>query len=375
MSGRGDVRDVAGADRAEPVLPRARDDLASISSYRTQQSLAEVRLQANEWAEPNPASHYVSAEELDAVLLNRYPTAAADLRGALAQRWGVEADQIILCNGSNEVLLNTFLVFGGHGRTTLLFQPTYSMHARLATIAGGSVADEQVGPPYALDAARTVAVVERTRPDVVVFCTPNNPTGGLVPDDAILAAAERAPQALVLVDEAYAEFSGTTILPALADHPNIVVSKTFSKARAAAGLRLGVLIADARLAERYRAVQLPYNVGVLTQLVALHIAQDDDGVERRVASLRAERERVYRALQGTPAVEAFPSEANFVLFRVRDGDGAAAHARLLAEGVLVRDISAWPGCERCLRVTIGTPQENDRFIAALAAAFPRKAPE
>ena len=359
---------------SEDVLPRPRDDLASFPPYRTQQSRAEVRLQANEWAEPNAAGAYVSAAELDRVLLNRYPGAGDDLRAALGRRWGVGADQLILGNGSNEVLLNTFLVFGGHGRTTLLFQPTYSMHGRLTTIAGGSVADEHVGLPYAIDLARVVAAVERTRPDVIVFCSPNNPTGGLVPDDAIVAAAERAPGALVLVDEAYADFSGTTILPALPDHPNIVVSKTFSKAHAAAGLRLGVLIADARVAERYRAVQLPYNVGVLTHLVALRIAQDEASVRSRVASLRAERDRVYEALLRTPGVEAFPSEANFVLFRLQGGDVARAHARLLERSVLVRDISAWPGCEGCLRVTIGTPSENKRFIAALEAAFPREAP-
>ncbi len=350
-------------------LPRPRADLETFAPYRTQQMRADVRLQANEWPEPNPASDYLTAEDLTGVLLNRYPSAAVELRGALSDRWGVGPDQLILGNGSNEVLLNTFLVFGGHGRTTLLFQPTYSMHARLTVVAGGTVADELIGLPYELTPRRAFQAVRRVRPDIVVFTSPNNPTGTLIADDAILPIAESYPEMLVLVDEAYSEFSGTTLLPALSSHPNLVVSKTFSKVRAAAGLRLGVLIAHPRLAESYRAVQLPYNVGALTVAVAARIARDDAGVARRVALLRAERARVYRALRAIDRVEVYPSETNFMLFRVDDGDAARWHARFLEQSVLIRDISSWPACAGCLRVSIGTPAENDRFIAAVEKVF------
>ena len=353
----------------ERPLPRPRADLETFAPYRTQQMRADVRLQANEWPEPNPASAYLTAEDLEGVLLNRYPGAAADFRAALGARWGVEADQIILGNGSNEVLLNTFLVFGGHGRTTLLFQPTYSMHARLTVIAGGTVANELIGLPYDISPRRAFEAVRRTSPDIVVFTSPNNPTGTLIADDVILPIAESFPETLVLVDEAYAEFSGTTLLPALAHHPNLVISKTFSKVRAAAGLRLGVLLAHPRLAESYRAVQLPYNVGALTVAVAARIAADDTGVAKRVALLRVERARVYRALRAVDRIEVYPSETNFILFRVDDGDTARWHTRFLGESVLIRDISSWPACAGCLRVSIGTPAENDRFIAALEKIF------
>ena len=123
------------------VLPTPRPDLAGFTPYRTQQMDAEVRLQANEWAEPNPAARYVGEDELERLVLNRYPRAAADLLAALAARYGVAPEQIVLGNGSNEVLLYSFLLFGGHGRSTLLFQPTYSMHGRLTQIAGGTVID------------------------------------------------------------------------------------------------------------------------------------------------------------------------------------------------------------------------------------------
>ncbi len=351
------------------VLPAPRPDLAGFAPYRTQQMEAEVRLQANEWADPNPAARYLSADELDALLLNRYPGAAADLHAALAARYGVGPDQIVIGNGSNEVLLYTFLLFGGHGRSTLLFEPTYSMYPRLTRTAGGTVVEEMIGLPYALPADRAVAAVERHRPEIVVVCSPNNPSGTLVGEDVVVAVARAAPRSVVLVDEAYADFAGFTVVPRIADHPNIVVTRTFSKARAAAGLRLGILLAHPKVAAMYRAVQLPYNVNAITAAVGAKIARDEDAVRRRVERNRAERERVYAALRRVAAIETFPSETNFVLFRLRSGTTEEVHARFLRESVLVRDLSTWPGCAGCLRVTVGTPRENDRFIAALPAVF------
>src|SRR5438105_3317337 len=176
-------------------LPRPRADLAGFQAYRTQQMDADVRVHANEWAEPNPARAFLGPAELDEILLNRYPTplASAELRETLALRYGVEPGQLIFGNGSNEVLLNTFLVFGGHGRRTLLFQPTYSMHARLTQIAGGTAVDEPIGLPYDLTMERALGALDRVRPEVVCFTTPNNPTGNLVDESVILTAAERFP--------------------------------------------------------------------------------------------------------------------------------------------------------------------------------------
>ncbi|MEP6693242.1 MAG: aminotransferase class I/II-fold pyridoxal phosphate-dependent enzyme [Chloroflexota bacterium] len=352
-----------------PRLPKPRSDLAAFPAYRTGQVKADVRLNANEWAEPNPAGDWLTPQELDAVLLNRYPSSALDLRGLLAERYRVDPDQLILGNGSNEVLLNTFLVFGGHGRKTLLFQPTYSMHARLTTIAGGTVVDEVIGLPYDITRERAVTAAAKANADIIVFTTPNNPTGNEVPFDAILAVAEAHPDSLVLVDEAYSDFAGTTLLPELETHPNMVISKTFSKVRAAAGLRVGVLVTHPAVAELFRAVQLPYNVSTLTHAVAAKIAQDDAAIPRRVELCHRERGRIYAALQKIRTVEVYPSVTNFVLFRIKGDTPAAVHARFLEEGVLIRDISMWPGCAGCLRVSVGTPAENDRFIAALDHVF------
>jgi histidinol-phosphate aminotransferase len=354
-------------------LPKPRTDLGGFTAYRTQQQKADVRLQANEWAEPNAAGQWLTPDELDAVLLNRYPGAGAELRAVLARRYGVQPEQIVLGNGSNEVLLNTFLVFGGHGRRTLLFQPTYSMHGRLTTIAGGTVVDELVGFPYDLTRERALRATERVKPEIVVFTTPNNPTGNEVPFDAILGVAEAFPETLVLVDEAYSDFARRTIVPELASHPNMVVSKTFSKVMAAAGLRVGVLLTHPEIADIFRAVQLPYNVSALTHAVALKIAKDEAAIPRRVEQCARERARISAALSQIGTIEVHPSTTNFVLFRLTDATPEQVHARFLEQGVLIRDVSMWPGCERCLRVSIGTPAENDRFISAIAHAFPAPA--
>ncbi|HEV2248996.1 MAG TPA: aminotransferase class I/II-fold pyridoxal phosphate-dependent enzyme [Candidatus Limnocylindria bacterium] len=358
-------------------LPRPRADLETVQAYRTQQLVADVRVNANEWPEPNPAGRYLEPRELDDILLNRYPSAAAtaDLRATLAARHGIAPEQLIFGNGSNELLLNVFLVFGGHGRATLLFQPTYSMHARLTQIAGGTVVEAQIGLPYDVTMDAALAAMARTKPHIVVFTTPNNPTGNLVDEAVILAVAERYPETVVLVDEAYSDFSGNTVVPRIAAHPNIIVTKTFSKVHAAAGLRLGLLIVDPRVGEIFRAAQLPYNVSPLTTVVGAKIAKREDDVRRRIAECATERARVYDALRRAPGVEAFPSVTNFLLFRLAgDSRGPAeVHAKFLEHSVLIRDISMWPGCARCLRVSIGTRPENDRVIAAIESVF-AKAP-
>ena len=355
-------------------LPKPRTDLQGFGAYRTPtQVKADVRLAANEWADPNPAGSWLTPAELQAILLNRYPGPALDLRGVLADRYGVSPDQLVLGNGSNDVLLQAFLVFGGTGRKTLLFQPTYNMHERLTTIAGGTPVHERIGFPYEVTKERVLDAMARVRPEIVVFTTPNNPTGSEIGFDVILAAAERYPETLVLVDEAYSDFAGRTILPALADHPNMIVSKTFSKVLAAAGLRVGILIMHPELAESFRAVQIPGNMSALTQAVAVKIARNDAVIATRVAQCTRERERVSKALRAVDTIEVHPSTTNFILFRLKEGTPADVHARFLEKGILIRDVSMWTANEQCLRVSIGTPAENERFIAAIPHALPAPA--
>ncbi len=354
----------------EPRLPRPREGLSEFRAYRTQQQPADVRIQSNEWPEPNPLGRHLSARDLEDVILNRYPdTGATRLRALLAEEWGVSPDQLIFGNGSNEVLLNTFLVFGGMGRTVLFFTPTYLMYSRLGQILGMNVVAERVGLPYALDAARVRAAMAKHSPHLVCFCRPNNPTGNVISEAAVLAAADASPETLVLVDEAYAEFAGGTMLPRLRTHPNMVIAKTFSKVRGAAGLRLGILIAHPKVVEIFDAVRLPYNVSTVTQAVAARIAADRGIIAQRVATIARERAKVEAGLRAHRELEVFPSVTNFVLFRQPGRKAADLHAAILEKGVLVRDVSMWPGADECLRATIGTPTENERLLAAVDAAI------
>lgn len=346
-----------------PRIPRIRDDLRGRGAFGARAAGDAIRLAANEWPEPTPMGRYITAEDMEGVVLNRYPGPgpAAELREILAARYGVAPDQLTFGNGSTDTLLGLFLMFGGHGRTTLVFTPTFPVHMRLATIAGGILARENVGLPYRVTEERALAAVERTGAHVVIFCTPNNPTGTLIEDDVILSVADRYPDTLILVDEAYGDIAGTTLLRALGDHPNVVISKTFSKEHAAAGLRMGILVYHAALAEAVRAAQLPSNVSVVTYALATRIARDEGTIRKRIAQIRAERERVHRALSAIEGVEPYPSEANFILFRI-GGDPVRAYDRFLDEGILLREMSSW-GCPGCLRVSIGTPEENERFLA------------
>ena len=350
-------------------VPRPRDELAQFQPYRTQMLKADVRINANEWPEPNAAGRYITPDELNGVLLNRYPGRGDELREILATRWGTTPDRLILGNGSNELLLQVFLVFGGHGRKTLLFHPTYSMHGRLTQLAGGTVVTEMVGLPYEVTKERALATMAKARPEIVVFTTPNNPTGGEIDADVILAVAEKFPETLVLVDEAYSDFAGKSLVSRMDEFPNLVISKTFSKVLAAAGLRVGVLIVHPDLMGYFTAAALPYNVSTLTLAVAARVARDEQAIAHRLELAKRERERVLTALRRVPAIDVFPSVTNFILFRLRNEKPPDVHARFLEESVLIRDISIWPGCDGCLRASIGTPAENDRFIAALDTVF------
>src|SRR5437870_13236068 len=164
--------DSGGLAPRPPRLPRPRSEIAAFQPYRTPPANADARTQTNEWPAPTPAGHHITPQELDAVLLNRYPGRGDELRDVLAARWGTRPDQLILGNGSNELLLQVFLVFGGHGRKTLLFHPTYSMHGRLTQLAGGSVIEEMIGLPYEVTRERALGALDRSRPDIAVVTSP-----------------------------------------------------------------------------------------------------------------------------------------------------------------------------------------------------------
>jgi histidinol-phosphate aminotransferase len=319
-----------------------------------------ARLNTNECPYPLPETFRKDlAEAVRALTLHRYPPREADeLRARLADLHGHPVEGTWAANGSNEVLHQLLLAYGGPGRRAVLFEPTYAMHARLVWVAGGEVAPVALAEPWVLtpeDAARALAL----EPDVVFVCSPNNPTGNAHPLDLVDALA--GGDALVIVDEAYVEFGGQSALPLVASHPNVVVVRTFSKAFALAGARIGYCLAAPEVVEDLRRVRLPYHLSALTQAAGLVALDHREDALAIVDAVREQRDRISAALP-LLGVQAFPSDANFVLFRP-PRDAAGVWQGLLDRGVLVRDFSTTiPGC---LRVTAGTPEEVDRFLSAL----------
>lgn len=343
-----------------------REDLADAEPYGAPQLDVAVRLNTNETPYPPPASFFEQLTKRVAELdLHRYPDRAAwDLRTALGERFGLAPHRVWVANGSNEVLLHLFQAYGGPGRRVLLFRPGYSMHPVLARTTGTGLATADLGHAGALDRARAEQAVADWDPDLVCLASPNNPTGMSVPADAVEALHEHS-RALVVLDEAYAEFGEATAVELLDTLPRLVICRTFSKAWRLAGIRLGYLLAHRWVVDDLAKVRLPYHLDAVTQeagLVACDLAEETTA---HVGAIVAERERL-RAGLAALGVEVWPSDANFLLFRTGRED---TFERLLGHGVLVRDFSTEPLLEGCLRVTVGTAEENDRFLAALDAVL------
>ncbi|HVE97987.1 MAG TPA: histidinol-phosphate transaminase [Mycobacteriales bacterium] len=345
-----------------------RDDLRGLAPYGAPQLDVPVRLNTNE--NPFPPSAAL-IDDLRAALadagaaLNRYPDReAAALRAALGAYLGHPPDGVWAANGSNEVLQQICLAFGGPGRTALGFEPSYSMHRLIATgcSTGWVAVDRAADFTLSVDAA--VAAVRAHQPDIVFLCSPNNPTATALDPGVVEAVADVAP-GMVVVDEAYAEFSHSPSLVSLvAGRPRLVVTRTMSKAFAMAGTRVGYLAAGPAVVDALRLVRLPYHLSSLTQAAARVALAHSAELLSTVDVLKLERDRVASALADRLGLRVVPSDANFVLFGVF-ADAATTWQRLLDRGVLVRDVSAGRGLAGWLRVSTGTPEENDAFLAAL----------
>ncbi|MEV4557591.1 histidinol-phosphate transaminase [Kitasatospora sp. NPDC049285] len=353
-----------------------RDELRGQSPYGAPQLDVPVQLNTNEnpYPLPEPLVARIAERVADAARqLNRYPDRdAVELRTGLAAYlssttgFGVTKDQVWAANGSNEVLQQLLQTFGGPGRTAIGFEPSYSMHALIARGTGTEWVSGPRDDDFTIDLDAARRAIAELRPNVVFVCSPNNPTGTAVEADTVLAlyeAAQAAGPSMVIVDEAYVEFSHrASLLPLLAGRPNLVVTRTMSKAFGAAGLRLGYLAADAAVVDAVQLVRLPYHLSAVTQATALACLEHTDTLLGYVAQLKSERDRLVLALRGL-GLEVTDSDANFIQFG-RFADTHAVWRAILDQGVLIRD-NGVPGW---LRVTAGTPAENDAFLSAVSQA-------
>lgn len=343
-----------------------RDDLLGMTPYGAPQWQVPVRINTNEMPEGPPAAVLEQvAARLGEIELNRYPDRdATELRTKLGLLVGLPPAQTWVANGSNEVLTQLLQAYGGVGRKVLLFNPGYSAHPLLAQVTQTEVVTAELDADLQLTPEIATEAVQTHQPQLVMIASPVNPTGVVVSDEAIRALHD-ASNALVVLDEAYIQLSHepNRAIGLMRELPRLVVSRTYSKAWRMAGLRLGYLYAPEWVVEDLQKVRLPYHLNALTQLVG-SVALDLMGDEQaNVAEVVAERERVYAELQTLPGVQAWPSEANFILFKVPNAN--QVFLDLVDHGVLVRDFSSSHRTEGCLRASIGTKDENDQFLSAL----------
>jgi histidinol-phosphate aminotransferase len=348
--------------------PRPRDSIALMEGYHSPQLDVEVRLNTNESPEPPPAEFAAAAADAVAGIdWHRYPDRSATrLRRRIGELHGVGPEQVFAANGSNEVIQTLLLTYGGPGRAAAVFEPTYALHGHLSRITGTTVVEGDRGPGFGLDLDEVERVLRAERPAVTFLCSPNNPTGVVDSPEEIAAVLDIVADigGLLCVDEAYGQFAPRSALELLDPDVPLVVTRTYSKTWAMAGARLGYLVGPDWVVTELEKVVLPYHLDAMTQLVGTLALDHVDAMQRRVSGLVEERGRLCSALAELP-VELWPSGANFVLFRPTGVDGAEVWRALVDRSVLVRDCSSWPRLGGCLRVTVGTADEDDRFLDAL----------
>lgn len=319
---------------------------------------------------PGPALKAAWAEALGAATVNRYPDAQAlPLKAAIRDYLGADdTTPLLLGNGSDEIIQMLMVVFGGPGRVVLAPEPSFVMYRSLAEMNGLEYVGVGLEPTQlTLDLPAMLAAIKQHQPAVIFLASPNNPTGTLFAESDLRAIIEAAPGVVVL-DEAYGPFAGFSHWRWIETYPQLLVMQTLSKL-GYAGLRVGFILGDPAWLAEIEKVRLPYNVGVLPQIATRLMLEHREPLESQLQLLRAERERITTLLAGWPGVQVWPSATNFLLVRL-PADAVAVHARMRELGVLVKCVTRQhPLIRGCLRITISTPEENERCLAALGTAL------
>ena len=346
-----------------------RDEIRALAAYPVPDASGYVKLDAmeNPYLLPDALRDELGRLARDAAI-NRYPDAAATplkarLRAAMQVPEGME---ILLGNGSDEIIQILALAIAKPGAVILGLEPSFVMYKMIAAFAGVRYVGVPLQPDFTLDLDATLAAIREHQPALVFIAYPNNPTGNLFDERALTQILDAAP-GLVVMDEAYHVFALRSFMPQLTRYPNLLVMRTLSKL-GLAGLRLGFLAGRPAWLNELDKLRLPYNVNVLTQGVAEQVLAHSAVLEQQAAAIRSERTRLMQALLGIAGAQAFPSDANFILFRVAHAD--KVFEGLKQRGVLIKNLSrAHPQLDNCLRVTVGTPDENQQFLTALSASL------
>jgi histidinol-phosphate aminotransferase len=342
-----------------------RQEVLDLHAYHVPDSSGYIKLDAmeNPYLVP-PALRGEIAEAVAAAAINRYPDpGAASLKEKIRGVTGLPKEmEVLLGNGSDELIQLLALALNKPGATLLSVEPSFVMYKMIAIFTGMRYVGVPLVADFSLDLSATLAAIKHERPALTFLAYPNNPTGNLFSADAVAQIIQASP-GLVVVDEAYYAFASDSFIPHLARYPNLLVMRTFSKL-GMAGLRLGFLAGSAAWLGQLEKLRLPYNVGVLPQLVAEKLLGHHEVLLQQAEQIKRDRAKLYQQLNEIAAVKVYPSEANFLLFRV--ANATAIFNGLKQRGVLIKNLNGGhPMLKDCLRVTVGTPDENMRFIAAL----------
>lgn len=334
-------------------------------AYTLKEVPYQIKLNQNEcpWDWPEEIKEEVLAR-LRNIPWNRYPALIPQrLKENLASELGVSSTQVVVGKGSNELLQALAMVSLRPGDVLCTLSPTFAIYRQLGERMQAQVAAVPLTQDFQLEPDALLAKCKDAR--LTILCNPNSPTGTLLPLEAIKLAAQST-SGMVIVDEAYVDFSGVTALSFIHEQPNLVITRTFSKAFALAGFRLGYAVMQPSIAGEIQKGLLPYNVDVPAAIAAEVLLQHKAVIRERVELIVSERKRLINQLAGLPGIQVWDSRANFFLLCTQLG-ARGTYTALANKGILVRDVSAYPGCENVVRVTVGTPEENDALLAAVEA--------
>ena len=349
------------SSKTKDITSLIQPSVRKLRAYSIDETPYRVKLDAME--NPFPLPDDLLQEIAEAVKLeriNRYPDpSAAKLKESIAELWGIGTQRMILGNGSDELIQAIILAFGG---PVLVPTPTFSMYEIITKALSQEIVTVPLGRSFDLNADKLLKKAKETKAKIIFLACPNNPTGNRFSDEAVLKILNKA-NAAVVMDEAYFSFSGKSFLPVLKDHPNMIILRTLSKI-GFAGLRIGVLTAKPGVIEQINKIRLPYNINSLSQTAAVTALKRTNVLNRQISLLISTRERLYNALSQVEGVIAYPSETNFILIKTAK-DADRIYENLKETGILIKNLNKPGTLKNCLRVTVGTPEENDEFVRTL----------